>query len=71
MGVTMSRTKQLNIKAILKAYEAEAKRAERNAKAFRGSGATTVSGESLEQYWLEHACKVRKCKQLAEQETAQ
>jgi len=63
MGVTMSRTKQINIKAILKAYEAEAKRAERNAKAYRG--------DALEQYWLEHACKVRKCKQLAEQETAQ
>ena len=59
----MPRTKQLNIKAILKAYEAEAKRAERNAKAYRG--------DSLEAYWLEHACKIRKCKQLAEQGTAQ
>jgi hypothetical protein len=63
MGVTMPRTKQLNIKAILKAYEAEAKRAERNAKAYRG--------DSLEAYWLGHACKVRQYKQLAEQETAQ
>ena len=63
MGVTMPRTKQLNIKAILKAYEAEAKRAERNAKAYRG--------DALEQYLLEHACKVRQYKQLAEQETAQ
>ncbi len=59
----MPRTKQLNIKAILKAYEAEAKRAERNAKAYRG--------DSLEAYWLAHACKVRQYKQLAEQETAQ
>jgi hypothetical protein len=59
----MPRTKQLNMKAILKAYEAEAKRAERNAKAYRG--------DALEQYWLEHACKIRKCKQLAEQGTAQ
>jgi hypothetical protein len=59
----MPRTKQLNMKAILKAYEAEAKRAERNAKAYRG--------DALEQYWLEHACKIRKCKQLAERETAQ
>ena len=59
----MPRTKQLNIKAILKAYEAEAKRAERNAKAYRG--------DSLEVYWLAHACKIRKCKQLAEQQTAQ
>jgi hypothetical protein len=59
----MPRTKQLNIKAILKAYEAEAKRAERTAKAYRGS--------SLEAYWLGHACKVRQCKQLAELETAQ
>jgi hypothetical protein len=40
----MARTKQLNTKAIMKAYEAEAKRAERNAKAYRG--------DSLEQYWL-------------------
>jgi hypothetical protein len=32
----MARTKQLNITAIVKAYEAEAKRAERNAKAYRG-----------------------------------
>jgi hypothetical protein len=59
----MPRTKQLNIKAILKAYEAEAKRAERNAKAYRGN--------SLEAYWLAHACKVRQYKQLAERETAQ
>ena len=59
----MARTKQLNTKAIMKAYEAEAKRAERNAKAYRG--------DSLEQYWLTHACKVRQCKQLAERETAQ
>jgi hypothetical protein len=58
----MPRTKQLNIKAILKAYEVEAKRAERNAKAYRG--------DSLETYWLAHACKVRQYKQLAEQETA-
>ena len=58
----MPRTKQLNIKAILKAYEAEAKRAERNAKAYRGN--------SLEAYWLAHACKVRQYKQLAERETA-
>jgi hypothetical protein len=59
----MARTKQLNIKAILRAYEAEAKRAERNAKAYRG--------DSLEQYWLDHACKVRQHKQLAERQTAQ
>jgi hypothetical protein len=59
----MPRTKQLNIKAILKAYEAEAKRAERNAKAYRG--------DNLEAYWLGHACKVRQYKQLAERETAQ
>ena len=59
----MTRTKQLNTKAIMKAYEAEAKRAERNAKAYRG--------DSLEQYWLTYACKVRQYKQLAEQETAQ
>ena len=59
----MPRTKQLNMKAILKAYEAEAKRAERNAKAYRG--------DALEQYWLEHACKVRQYKQLAEREMAQ
>jgi len=55
----MTRTKRLNIKAIIKAYEAEAKRAERNAKAYRG--------DPLEQYWLTHACKVRQYKQLAEQ----
>ena len=59
----MPRTKQLNTKAIMKAYEAEAKRAERNAKAYRG--------DSLEQYWLTYACKVRQYKQLAEQVTAQ
>ena len=59
----MTRTKQLNTKAIMKAYEAEAKRAERNAKAYRG--------DSLEQYWLTYACKVRQYKQLAEQVTAQ
>jgi hypothetical protein len=59
----MARTKQLNTKAIMKAYEAEAKRAERNAKAYRG--------DSLEQYWLTYACKVRQYKQLAEQVTAQ
>ena len=47
----------------MKAYEAEAKRAERNAKAYRG--------DSLEQYWLTYACKVRQYKQLAEQVTAQ
>ena len=63
MGVTMARIKQLNTKAIMKAYEAEAKRAERNAKAYRG--------DSLEQYWLTYACKVRQYKQLAEQVTAQ
>jgi len=62
----MARTKQLNINAILKAYEAEAKRAERNAKAFRGSGATSTSGVLLEQYWLTHACQVRQYKQQAE-----
>jgi len=54
----MARTKQLNINAILKAYEAEAKRAERNAKATRG--------DLLEQYWLAHACQVRQYKQQAE-----
>jgi hypothetical protein len=59
----MPRTKQLNMKAILKAYEAEAKRAERNAKAYRS--------DALGQYWIEHACKVRQYKQLAERETAQ
>ena len=53
----MARTKQLNINAILKAYEAEAKRAERNAKATRG--------DQLEQYWLAHACQVRQYKQEA------
>jgi len=61
----MARTKQLNINAILKAYEAEAKRADRNAKAFRGSGATSASGVLLEQYWLTHACQVRQYKQEA------
>ena len=59
----MPRTKQLNTKAILKAYEAEAKRAERNAKAYRA--------DSLGQYWLTYACKVRQYKQLAEREIAQ
>ena len=54
----MARTKQLNINAILKAYEAEAKRADRNAK--------LVKGDPLEQYWLAHACQVRQYKQQAE-----
>lgn len=53
----MARTKQLNINAILKAYEAEAKRAERNARAYRG--------DPLALYWLEHACRVRQYKQEA------
>jgi hypothetical protein len=53
----MARTKQLNINAILKAYEAEAKRAERNAKVYRG--------DPLQQYWLAHACQVRQYKQEA------
>ena len=56
----MARSKQLNIGAIVKAYEAEAKRAERNAKAYRGS--------EVEQYWLQHACKVRQHKQQAERQ---
>jgi hypothetical protein len=56
----MARTKQLNITAIVKAYEAEAKRAERNAKAYRG--------EALEGYLLEYACKVRQHKQHAERQ---
>jgi hypothetical protein len=54
----MARAKQLNINAILKAYEAEAKRADRNAKA--------TQGDPLEQYWLAHACQVRQYKQQAE-----
>jgi hypothetical protein len=54
----MARTKQLNMVAILKAYEAEAKRAERNSKAHRG--------EALEQYLLEYASKIRQHKQQAE-----
>jgi hypothetical protein len=53
----MARAKQLNIDAILKAYEAEAKRADRNAKATRG--------DPLEHYWLAHACQVRQYKQQA------
>jgi hypothetical protein len=48
---------RINIDAILKAYEAEAKRAERNAKVYRG--------DPLEQYWLAHACQVRQYKQEA------
>lgn len=56
----MARTKQINITAIVKAYEAEAKRAERNAKAYRG--------EALEGYLLEYACKVRQHKQQAERQ---
>jgi len=55
----MARTRQLNMTgSILKAYEAEAKRAERHAKAMRG--------DPISEYWLQHACKVRQHKQQAE-----
>jgi hypothetical protein len=56
----MARTKQLNMGAILKAYEAEAKRAERHAKAMRG--------DPISEYWAQHACKVRQHKQQAQGE---
>jgi LAS superfamily LD-carboxypeptidase LdcB len=47
----MARRKVHNVAAIVKAYEAEAKRAERNAKAFRG--------DSIEDTWLSYAAKCR------------
>jgi len=59
----MARTKQLNIDAIIRAYEMEAKRAERNAKSFRGSGATHTNGEPLADYWTRYACKIRQQQQ--------
>jgi hypothetical protein len=48
----MARRKVHNVAAIVKAYEAEAKRAERNAKAFRG--------DSIEDTWLSYAAKCRR-----------
>lgn len=59
----MPRTKQLNLPAIIKAYEAEAKRAERKAKHFKGTWNAPQ--------WTGYALKIRECKQLAERETAQ
>ena len=53
----MARTKQLNMGAILKAYEAEAKRAERHAK--------LVKGDPLEKFWQGYACQIRQYKQEA------
>ena len=54
----MARTKQLNIGALIKAYEAEAKRADRNAK--------LVKGDPLEKFWQGYACQIRQYKQQAE-----
>jgi hypothetical protein len=51
----MARTKQLNIGAIIKAYEMEAKRADRNAK--------LVKGDPLEKFWQNYACKIRQQQQ--------
>jgi hypothetical protein len=53
----MARTKQLNINALIKAYEAEAKRADRNAK--------LVKGDPLEKFWQGYACQIRQYKQEA------
>ena len=54
----MARTKQLNIGALIKAYETEAKRADRNAK--------LVKGDPLEKFWQGYACQIRQYKQEAE-----
>lgn len=59
----MARTKQLNVDAIIRAYEMEAKRAERNAKSCLKSNLRQATGEPLADYWTRYACKIRQQQQ--------